>query len=193
MPRSAIVFDTEFTAWEGSVERGWRGPGEHKEILQIGAIALNAETLEETETFSVLVRPVKNPILSDYIVKLTRITNERVGAEGVDLATGVGTFLEFAAGRSLFCYGRDDKIIASNARLLGTPQLWPAHVVASDLKEWLTRIGIAAAGVNSGNLAEHVGAASQGVAHDAVVDSRSLAAAIRYLVARGAPNPLLGL
>lgn len=191
MTRSAIVFDTEFTAWEGSVERAWKGPGEHKEIVQIGAIAIDAETLEEISSFSLLIKPILNPVLSDYLVALTRITNARVQAEGVDLAQGVNAFLKFAAGRSLHCYGRDDKIIAANARLIGLNDLWPREAVASDLKDWLTQVGISAAGVNSGNLAAHVGAKSQGIAHDAVVDSRSLAEAVRYLVARGAPNPFI--
>ena len=46
-PTEVVVFDTEFTAWQGSMERGWSGPGEHKEIVQIGAVLLDARTLAE--------------------------------------------------------------------------------------------------------------------------------------------------
>jgi inhibitor of KinA sporulation pathway (predicted exonuclease) len=189
MPSEAIVFDTEFTAWQGSMERRWSGPGEHREIVQIGAVSIDVETLEETASFSVLIKPVHNPVLSNYLVNLTRITNERLRSEGTDFVSGVSKFVAFLAGRPMFCYGRDDRVIAANAKLLGERDVWP-RVPAVDLKDWLLEIGIPLAGVHSGTLAEHVGGVSQGVAHDAVVDSRSLAAAIRYLVARGAPNPL---
>jgi hypothetical protein len=46
---------------------------------------------------------------------LTGITNERLAAEGVDFATGVTRFVEFAGNRPLIAYGRDDRIIAANA------------------------------------------------------------------------------
>lgn len=190
MSDEAIIFDTEFTAWKGSMERGWSGPGEHREVVQIGAISINARTFEETASFAVLIRPVHNPVLSDYLVDLTRITNERLVAEGTDFNTGVGRFVSFISGRRMYCYGRDDKILAGNARLLGERDVWP-RVPAFNLRDWLVEIGIPLSGIHSGMLAAHVGAVSQGVAHDAVVDSRSLAEAIRYLVAKGAPNPLL--
>jgi inhibitor of KinA sporulation pathway (predicted exonuclease) len=189
MPHDVIVFDTEFTAWKGSMERGWQGPGEYREVVQIGAISINAETFAETASFAVLIKPVHNPILSDYLVDLTRITNQRLQAEGTDFHTGVSRFVDFIGGRRMYCYGRDDKILAANAKLLGERDVWP-RVPAVNLRDWLVEIGIPLSGVHSGMLAEHVGAVSQGVAHDAVVDSRSLAAAIRYLVGKGAPNPL---
>ncbi len=187
-PTKVILLDTEFTAWAGSMERGWSGPGEHKEIVQIGAVALDAASLREVDAFEVLVSPVKNPFLSDYLVELTRITNERLAREGVDFATAVSRFLSFAAERQLYSYGRDDRIIAGNASLLGLAQLWPGRT-AVDLKDWLIRVGVGLAGIHSGELAAHVGSKAQGIAHDALVDARSLAEAVRYLVAKGAPNP----
>ena len=30
-----VLFDTEYTAWEGSHERDWSGEGEHREIIQV--------------------------------------------------------------------------------------------------------------------------------------------------------------
>jgi inhibitor of KinA sporulation pathway (predicted exonuclease) len=187
-PSSAVLFDTEFTAWSGSMARRWAGPGEHKEIVQIGAVRVDATTLIEEASFQVLIRPVKNPVLSDYLVDLTRITNDRLAAEGVDFATGVGRFLEFADDAPLHCYGRDDRIVAANAALLDMAQAWPGRT-ASNLKDWLLETGVPLAGVHSGALASHVGSVSQGIAHDALVDARSLAEAVRYLVAKGAPNP----
>ena len=188
MPDEVVIFDTEFTAWKGSMERGWAGPGEYKEIVQIGAVRIDATTLEETASFSVLIKPVKNPILSDYLINLTRITNERIASEGVDLATGIEEFFAFAGDCPLHSYGRDDLIIVENTKLLGRPRLWPKRT-STNLKEWLLTVGVPLAGVHSGMLAKHVGAVAQGVLHDAVADSRSLAEAVRYLVKKGAPNP----
>jgi inhibitor of KinA sporulation pathway (predicted exonuclease) len=188
MSKEVVVFDTEFTAWRGSVERGWQGPGEFREIVQIGAVSLDASSLAETASFSVLIRPKLNPALSDYFVALTRITNERIAREGVDFAAGASAFAAFVGKRRIYCYGRDDRIVAANADRLGKPELW-ANTTAVNLRQWLVDVGIAVAGVSSGALAKHVGSVSQGMAHDALVDARSLAEAVRYLVTKGAPNP----
>jgi inhibitor of KinA sporulation pathway (predicted exonuclease) len=188
MFKEVVVFDTEFTAWAGSMERGWQGPGEFREIVQIGAVRLDADTFVEQGSFAVLIRPVLNPVLSDYFVALTRITNERLSAEGVTFATGVERFAAFVANRPIYCYGRDDRIIAANAERLKQPQLW-TNTTATNLREWLTGVGVKLAGISSGMLAKHVGSVAQGHVHDALVDARSLAEAVRYLVKNGAPNP----
>ena len=190
MQTEVVLFDTEFTAWQGSVERNWKGPGEFREIVQIGAVHIDVATLVERASFAVLIRPVKNPILSDYFIDLTRITNERLNAEGTDFATGAKEFAAFAGKRRMYCYGRDDRILAGNAQMLRKPKLWP-DTTAINLREWLVDVGIALAGVSSGTLAKHVGSVSQGIAHDALIDARSLAEAVRYLVKNGAPNPFL--
>jgi len=188
MSEEVVVFDTEFTAWRGSVERAWQGPGEFREIVQIGAVRLDATTLAETTSFSVLIRPKLNPVLSEYFVALTRITNERIAREGVDFAAGASAFAGFVGTRRMYCYGRDDRIIAANAQRIGKPELWTS-TSAVNLRQWLVDVGIAVAGVSSGTLAKHVGSVSQGMAHDALIDARSLAEAVRYLVKMGAPNP----
>ncbi len=183
-----VVFDTEFTAWRGSVERAWQGPGEFREIVQIGAVRIDAKTLAETAAFSILIRPKLNPSLSDYFVALTRITNERLARDGVDFQAGTSAFAAFVGRRRMYCYGRDDRIMAANAERLGKPGLW-SNTTAVNLRQWLVDVGIAVTGVSSGTLAKHVGSASQGIAHDALIDARSLAEAVRFLVKNGAPNP----
>ncbi len=183
-----ILFDTEFTAWPGSMARNWKGPGEHREIVQIGAIRLGAQQLDEKSSFNVLIKPMHNPVLSSYFEALTDISNERLQADGISFAQGVTAFQSFIGQRPAFAYGRDDLIIAENASLLGHPDLWQA-APASNLRLWLEKVGVPLAGVHSGELAAHVGASAQGRIHDALTDARSLAEAVRYLVARGAPNP----
>ena len=183
-----ILYDTEFTAWRGSMARGWKGPGEHQEIVQIGAVRLDAQELEELAWFQVLIRPRINPVLSSYFVELTRITNEHLDREAVSFEDGVARFVRFAGTDPCFCYGRDDLVIARNAALYGRPDLW-RQPPATNLRLWLERVGVPLSGVHSGALAAHVGAAAQGRIHDALADARSLAEATRFLVSRGAPNP----
>ena len=38
LPEKFIIFDTEYTAWEGSQERNWSGDNEYMELVQIGAL-----------------------------------------------------------------------------------------------------------------------------------------------------------
>ena len=39
LPDTFIIFDTEFTAWEGSMERKWSGENEYKELIQISTLS----------------------------------------------------------------------------------------------------------------------------------------------------------
>ena len=59
-----IVFDTEFTSWEGSMENNWSREGEHRELVQIGALKISDGKI--IDKLDILVKPQINPILSDY-------------------------------------------------------------------------------------------------------------------------------
>jgi inhibitor of KinA sporulation pathway (predicted exonuclease) len=79
--KTLVVFDLEWTAWPGSFERDWSGPGELREIIQFGAVKADvANNLAETGHFECFARPTVNPILSDYIIALTGITQPDVDA-----------------------------------------------------------------------------------------------------------------
>ena len=82
----AVVFDLEFTAWEGSVAHRWSRPGEFTELVQIGALLVDARSFAVEREMDLLVKPRLNPVLSEYLVKLTGITNEELAARGVDFA-----------------------------------------------------------------------------------------------------------
>src|SRR5678815_1117158 len=81
------VFDLEYTAWECSIARRWLAPGEFKEVVQIGAVKLDAESFESQGEFDVLVLPRINSVLSPYFEKLTGITNEKISRHGMDFAS----------------------------------------------------------------------------------------------------------
>jgi inhibitor of KinA sporulation pathway (predicted exonuclease) len=185
----AVIFDTEFTAWPGSVARKWTAPGEFREIIQIGAIKIDVATLEEISAFSVLVRPVLNPELSDYITRLTGITQEALARDGVSLPDAVRRFLDFVGGAKMCCYGYDGWIIAKNLALLGQPDVWPGFRPLN-IGDWFEASGVDVTNMNSGGLATLLGAEISGSAHEAVYDCRSIASAMRVLVGRGVAHPL---
>ena len=82
----AVIFDLEFTAWEGSVAHRWSRPGEFTELVQIGALLVDARSFAVVREMDLLVKPRLNPVLSEYLVKLTGITNAELAARGVDFA-----------------------------------------------------------------------------------------------------------
>ena len=76
-----IIADLEYTSWEGALESGWSAPGQFREIVQIGAVRVDAgDGFVEMAHFSMLVRPTINPELSDYFVTLTGITNDAMAS-----------------------------------------------------------------------------------------------------------------
>lgn len=190
--REVVIFDTEFTAWEGSMARQWTGPGEHRELVQIGAVRLDGESLIERAAFMVLVQPTRNPILSSYFVGLTGITQAMVEASGHTCAEALQRFFAFSDDADKFCFGRDDLVLHENLRLNRLEAAWE-RLAARNIKPWLASVGMSLNGLHSGHLAKAAGADFDGRAHDALADSRSIAAAIRHLVAEGAPNPFLTL
>jgi hypothetical protein len=184
----AVVFDLEFTAWEGSLARGWSRPFELKETVQLGAVKLDARTLKTVGEFEMLVRPRVNPHLSDYLIALTGISNKAMERRGVDFAVAYRAFLDFAGGSATFAFGRDDQIFRDNMRLygLGMPMLPYTNVIP-----WFARHGVDLSGKHACDVAAAAGANFDGRPHDALSDAHSVALGIAALIARGAGNPFL--
>jgi inhibitor of KinA sporulation pathway (predicted exonuclease) len=185
----AVVFDLEFTAWEGSMARRWLRPGEFTEIVQIGAIRVDGGSFAAEGEFDVLVRPRFNPVLSDYLVGLTGITNEEMAERGVDFAVAYRRFLEFCDGAPIVAFGRDDLIFAFNLRLYGMTDAPPVPPY-SNIVPWLVENGIDPRGRNACDVGPLAGVPFRGQKHNALADARSVLGGIAALVARGARNPL---
>jgi inhibitor of KinA sporulation pathway (predicted exonuclease) len=187
----AVVFDLEFTAWEGSLESGWTRPGELSEVVQIGAIKLDAISLKEVDAFDMLVRPRVNPVLSDYLAALTGITNAAIDRRGVDFVTAYRAFLDFVGGARTFAHGRDDRILAGNLKLYGWERTLPLPEYTNAIP-WFTAQGLDLKGKRASDVAELAGAVFDGHKHNALADARGVAAGFAALIGRGAPNPFLG-
>ena len=182
----AVIFDLEFTAWEGSMRHRWLRPGEFREVVQIGAAKVDPVSLDVLETFDVLVKPRINPQLSCYLEKLTGIDSAEVAANGHDFEAAFEDFLAFVDGAKTSAFGRDDLIFEDNARLYG---LAPRPLAGfHDLQPWFRANGFDTRGLHSCEVGPTLGVPFDGHAHNALADSLSLAAGMKVMVERGAPS-----
>jgi inhibitor of KinA sporulation pathway (predicted exonuclease) len=185
---AAVVFDLEFTAWEGSMATNWLRPGEFQEIVQIGAVKVD-ENFTAGETFDVLVRPRLNPVLSPYIEKLTAITNDAMRAKGVDFVEAYRAFLAFGDGLPVVAFGRDDLVFIDNLRLYGIGDAPPLPPYLN-VKTWMEELGLDTRGLHACDVAPSAGVPFRGHQHNGLDDALSVAAGIAALIARGARSPL---
>ena len=188
----AVIFDLEFTAWEGSMASRWTRRGEHTEVVQIGAVKLDGQTLKEVDSFEMLVRPRVNPVLSDYLVELTNITNEELARRGVDFVVAYRAFLDFVGEAECFAHGRDDLILLDNLKLYGWEKALPLPRY-SNAVTWFGEQGIDLKGKRACDVAEAAGATFEGHKHNALDDARGVATGFRALIAKGAPNPFIAV
>ena len=179
-----VVFDLEWTTWPGFRESNWSLPGKEREIVQIGAVALDAD-FAESAAFQALVRPRRQPRLSDYFVALTGITQDLVERDGGGFAEALGAFSAFIRGADLASWGTDADVIAENCAFWGLV-CPPAFAAAIDLDAPLKRrLGLAGQALASSDLPARLGLAVAGRAHDALHDARCVAAALGLLRRRG--------
>ena len=194
LPKEFVLFDLEYSAWEGSQERNWSGPGEHREIIQIGAIRVVASDLSEIDSFLEYVRPEKNPKLSEYIIQLTGISQTNIETRGIPFSDALRRFEKFIGNSQAYSWGRDVDVLNENCELLGaTTSLHPEQFI--DLHTSLAPILLAEnvdiAVYSSGTLIQAFSDAPSLRAHDALNDTRNLLRVLRYVrkyIATTVPN-----
>jgi len=178
-----IIYDTEFTTWEGAMQRNWSGPGEHRELVQIAAQKINVQTSEVIDSFEVLVRPQINPLLSDYFVTLTHVTQEQIENNGVYFDEAYTSFMQWSVGLQKYSFSQtqdsssDRGVLQENIRLYKLP-------VQLDESEFGTVTSVfQAAGLdtsqyNSGRLYQAFGLDLPGHQHNAMHDVDSIVASL---------------
>jgi inhibitor of KinA sporulation pathway (predicted exonuclease) len=185
--RMAVVFDLEFTAWEGSLTSRWLRPGEYTEVVQIGAVKVDVDSLAIGGTLNLLIRPRVNKEISAYLEKLTGITNGILEDRGTDFAEGYARFLQFADGAPILAWGRDDLILQSNLRLYGMHDA-PAVPPYTNIIPWLIQQGVDPRGMHACDVGPRAGVPFEGRKHDALDDARSVASGIIAFIRKGATN-----
>jgi len=183
----AVVYDLEFTAWEGSMATRWLRPGEFKEVVQIGAVKVDAE-FTPGEMLDVVVRPRLNPVLSSFLEQLTGITNEEVRKRGIDFADAYRSFVAFAEDLPIIAYGRDDLVLIDNLSLYGIKNAPPLPPYIN-IVPWMGEQGVDVRGLHSCDVGPMAGVPFTGHKHNGLDDALSVAAGIRALIARGALAP----
>jgi inhibitor of KinA sporulation pathway (predicted exonuclease) len=175
-----VVFDTEYTTWEGAMARNWSGPNEHRELVQIGAVKLSTPDFSAVDTFECLVKPVRNPHLSDYFIKLTHITQAEVDTRGLPFAEAAARLHLFCQGGAiaLGSYGTDGDVMHENARLHNAP-LPPFSF--HDLRPLFDHAGLNTKAHSSGTLYKALGLTLTGHTHNALFDATSLAVTLAEL------------
>ena len=178
-----VVFDLEWTSWEGAAERNWAGPGEFREIVQIGAVCLAAGSLEETGAFEILIRPVLNPRLSAYFDRLTGIKQADVDGHGRPFADAMAAFTAFCSDPAgVFFNGADNLVLHANCGLHRMACTIPDHAFVNLRPLIAAELGIREPFVSS-DLPRFLGHSSVGPAHQGLADARAVALALRALAA----------
>jgi len=183
-----VIFDTEFTAWPGSRERSWSEPWEARELIQLAAVKLDLQQQELVvlQSFNELIRPVNNPVLSDYIKQLTGIEQPLLDEMGIDFVSAMISFYQFCHQGNLPCFswGPDGTVLQENCQLYQ----WQSPVFQSgfyDLKVALQQQGIEVAHLCSGELANALDIKLEGHIHNALHDVRSIMSALNFWLDKG--------
>src|SRR5262245_39106854 len=182
--RPIIVFDLETTAWEGSLAANWSGPGEYREVVQIGAVRL-APDLSEVSNFLRYIRPVRSPVLSSYFTDLTGVTQQMINARGTDFSTALHDFVDFVgAASAIVSNSTDGDVIVENCRLHGFPCRLNTTLFRDIRKDIARALSMGDHETPSYMLSQLVGGPNPGRAHDGLSDARCIAAALRFIAAR---------
>jgi len=124
LPDTFIIFDTEFTSWEGSRERNWSDKYEERELVQIGALKVKKlkTTIKVVKKLNIYIKPRINPILSDYFKKLTGIEQSTIDKKGMRFTEAMKIFYRFCKNKNgekfnLYSFGNDYHVIKENLKL----------------------------------------------------------------------------
>lgn len=186
-----ILYDLEYTAWENVGQTLWMEGTQRREIIQIGALKVDRDTLHVQDHFNVLVKPTINPQLSDFIQKLTGITQADVDANGLSFDTALKQFSDFCGDAVVYAYGNDAFILGENVgmnrcHVYGALGRRGSMEFAS-IAPFFHNADPSSKQSNSGRLWQHFGLEKPHDAeeHDALFDCYSILVALRHLVAQG--------
>lgn len=180
-PKSGLIgiLDLEFTAWEGSSQRGWSESWEWREIVQIGLVLADAgKAFAMCDEIEIAVQPLRNPVLSDYFTALTGITQAglekaaRPFDEAMSALAAVG-----APAETIIFNGADGEILRENCAMRKIAAPWPEERMFNFRPLLARTLGRPSSELASSDLPALAGTAVPGRAHSALHDCRAIAAA----------------
>ena len=183
--RTIIIYDSEWTSWDGARSRSWSGPGEEKELVQIGMVKLaDTRNLEEIDEFDILIKPKINPLLSDYFVNLTGITQEILEKHGKPFNKTLPSIARFLGPDkiSVYCFGIEDKKVLEHNCILNNVKYPFSHAwFISAIPKVAKFVGKPEHRMVSSRLPYDFGFNAPGEAHNALADARCIAQALRVM------------
>ena len=181
-----VLFDTEFTAWEGSMQRHWSAPWEHRELVDIGAVRADAADFSIVAEFHRMTVPSVNPNLSEYFTALTGITQGDLAAKAVPLPDLLSDFHAFCApALAIASNGWDDRVLYETIglnRLDTEPFIRPFLNLRVPIAQVLS---MDKADTTTSKLPALVGLEPQEQTHNGLDDARALARALAKLRSDG--------
>lgn len=199
MVKQFVIFDTEYTSCKGCLENG-RAEWQKEEIVQIAALKIDAITLDVIEEFNVYIKPSINPVLSDFFVDLTGITNDLIEKLGISFEQAYLMFKGFSDGLNCYAYDirfngkglADGEVMEKNLKYNNMKDSNPPYYIniASWLKERYEENGIEVGTINSGGTAKLLGVDKDleklGLdEHNALYDVYSLLSGVKFFKAKG--------
>ena len=176
-----VILDLEWTAWEGSLARGWSEPWEFREVIAIGALRAGAEGFDARAEFEVFVLPVKNRVLSEYIVRLTGITDALLAERGLPFADALERFFEFAGEAPILANGGDGAVLRENCVLSAIPFPFDPDRIRSIRPELARATGLGSPELISAELPARLGFGTVPERHGALSDAMAIRSALEEL------------
>jgi len=181
---SITVFDLEFTAWEGSHERGWSEQWEYREIIQLGAAnyKLTSTSFDLIGTIEIFVKPSKNKKLSEYITKLTGINDKILEKNGITFQEALEKFTSFTLGsKIIISNGLDGMVLRENCILNGLSYPFEKGRVVNVRPLLSKTTGIEYKKLVSSELPSLLGMRPPDSKHSALSDAKSVGIALKKL------------
>jgi inhibitor of KinA sporulation pathway (predicted exonuclease) len=161
-------------------------PREQTEIIEIGAVLVDAETLAAGAEFQSFVRPIRHKTLTPFCTRLTSITQAQVDtAPTFPVAIAkLGAFLREHGQEPLFCsWGNYDKNqLARDAGRHGVRL--PLGKDHWNLKEAFAQRAGETKKLGTGQALGRVGLRFQGTAHRGIDDARNIARLLPFVLGR---------
>ncbi len=177
--RPYLVIDLEATCDDlGSI------PREQTEIIEIGAVLVDATTLAPTAEWQTFVRPIRHEQLTPFCTRLTSITQAQVDGAPT-FAVAIAGLEKFVRGlEPLFCsWGDYDKNqLARDAARHGVRlPLGPDHW---NLKRAFAEKGGETRKLGLGQMLARLGLRFEGTAHRGIDDARNIARVLPFLLGK---------
>lgn len=175
-----IVWDTEFTSWEGCNENGWdESEGQYKELLQIGGFKISENDYTIIDSIDIVLKPRINDELSEYIQNLTGISQSVVEERGVDFVEALDEFEDFCNYHERYSWGNDVDILNYNIDLYECERSVRNQEMYNDIREVFESHGIPHEEYTSGSVYTHYDIDAKIDQHYAVEDSLSMVLALQ--------------